>query len=489
MKPSKKILALLLSLTLLLCLLPATALAAPPSLRERIGLTETEVEAVPEETQEAMESLEAQVQEEEEEELILEPEEAFEETAEEALPPEDEHAHSPDEQSLIPAASCNEAGETCFAEEGELVYNNAGTVYNNGGTVYNNGGLVYNNGGVVYNNGGTVYSNGGVVYNNAGKVYSHGAAVYAFGGDVESSLVAGYCRVTLAGDYSDYVRIEGLEAEPGAEDSLVMAKDGELRLVPLEGFSLLSVTAEGAELSENEDGSFNLTEPGDSLTLALEIQPAAPVFSLAEGTYAQPQSLELSAVEGAQIYYSLDGEQPDADNSQLYEGPIAIEEGLTVTAVAVVDELAPSAAASAAYAVVSLSAPVFDPVEEGYSAPGAQALRVDNPGAVSAHVEEVSLSGENADCFTLSRSSGARISAGDSNERSWTVRPAAKLPAGSYSALLTVRFDSGESAQLELQFEVLPAGEAAEEVPAEESPEEVPAEETALADEAAEDAA
>ena len=61
-----------------------------------------------------------------------------------------------------------------------------------------------------------------------------------------------------------------------------------------------------------------------------------------------------------------------------------------------------------------------------------------NPGTVAARVEEVTLSGEDADSFSLNRGSGARIRAGDDHERSWTVRPAAKLPAGSYVLMFAI---------------------------------------------------
>lgn len=67
------------------------------------------------------------------------------------------------------------------------------------------------------------------------------------------------------------------------------------------------------------------------------------------------------------------------------------------------------------------------PVSEGYAQPGAQGIRVDNPGLADAVIERVSLSGKDAEHFILSREEGGLISAGARDARSWTVRPAAGL--------------------------------------------------------------
>ena len=480
MKLKKQGLALLLVLMLLLSLLPATALAAANSpkedaeeateietVAEAVEAEEAEAEAFAGETAEeiaaeldtAIEALEEQAEDTPDAEI---PAEEVEEEAGDAEPAEEE------DLPPLPNAIYNQAEETLFAQEGDLVYNNAGTVYNNAGTVYNNNGLIYNNGGLVYNNGGTVYSNGGIVYNNGGKVYSNGAVVYAFDGDVETSLIAGYYRVTLAGDYSAFAQIDGLEPEPGTEDSLMMSKDSLVTITPKEGFSIVSAQADGAKLSKNEDGSYTLSDPSAALELALSFRTDAPVFSLAEGTYGGAQTLELTAPEGAEIFYSTDGQAPDEDNSLLYEEPIELSEGAVITAVALFEGAEASEPASASYAIVTVTLPNFEAQEEGYSKPAAQAIVVENPGSVVAHVESVELSGDNADCFTLNRSSG-RVSAGDVNDSTWVLRPAAKLEAGTYTALVTVTFDSGDSYEAELSFEVTAPADQTEDAEAEDT--------------------
>ena len=51
---------------------------------------------------------------------------------------------------------------------------------------------------------------------------------------------------------------------------------------------------------------------------------SAPVFSLAAGTYMGPQEVEITCpLEGAQIYYTLDGSVP-TEQSSLYEGPVTV---------------------------------------------------------------------------------------------------------------------------------------------------------------------
>lgn len=52
----------------------------------------------------------------------------------------------------------------------------------------------------------------------------------------------------------------------------------------------------------------------------------APSFSIEEGTYTEKQYLTLSTSDGSEIYYTLDGSDPET-NGILYEGPLALEYG------------------------------------------------------------------------------------------------------------------------------------------------------------------
>ncbi len=425
-----KLLAVLMVLALMLCLIPTMAMADPADAK---APAETEEEAAPIE-EEAEETAEA--------EGAAEGPAEGEDTAEEAA---ETDAEEPEEKEPVPVV--NGAEETFYAAEADTVYNNGGTVYSNGGTVYNNGGTVYNNDGLVYNNGGVTYSNGGTVYNNGGTVYSNDALVYTFTDDVVESHIYGYHRVSLAADYSAFAEIEGL----GEEGEL--GRDGVCTITPKAGYRLLTAEAEGGTLTANEDGSCTLSEVEADLTLTLTFQAEAPEFDLAAGTYSQEQTLTITGPEGAAIYYTTDGTEPREDNSLLYEGPITLTEGVAVTAVAVAEGAEPSEPTAAEYAFVTITAPVFAEAKPGYARPDPLSFTVENRGSVTARVQSVELTGEDAACFGLNTQDGVEIHAGQTSF-GWSVRPEADLEAGTYTATAVFTLDSGETVELEIRFTV-----------------------------------
>lgn len=430
-----KLLAALLVLALMLCLIPAVAMADPADAE---APAQAEEETVPAGAEEAETPAEAEAAEE--------PAQAEEAEA----PTEEEEAEEPleePEDAAEPAPVVNAAEETFYAAEADTVYNNGGTVYSNGGTVYNNGGTVYNNDGLVYNNGGVTYSNGGTVYNNGGTVYSNDALVYTFTDDVVESHIYGYHRVTLAADYSAFAEIEGL----GEEGEL--GRDGVCTITPREGYRLLAAEAEGGTLTANEDGSYTLSEVEADLTLSLTFQAEAPVFDLAAGTYSQEQTLSITGPEGAEIYYTTDGSEPREDNSLLYEGPISLTEGVTVAAVAVAAGAEPSEPIAAEYAFVTITAPEFAEAAPGYALPEAASFTVENRGGVTARIQRVELTGEGAACFGLNTENGAEVPAGQTSV-GWSIRPVADLEAGSYTATAVFALDSGEEVAVEVRFTV-----------------------------------
>ena len=80
----------------------------------------------------------------------------------------------------------------------------------------------------------------------------------------------------------------------------------------------------------------------------------APTFSPAAGTFTEPQTVTLScATEGATIYYTLDGSEPD-DESTPYTNPITISTTTTINAIAYLNGNA-SNVATATYTFVSLA--------------------------------------------------------------------------------------------------------------------------------------
>ncbi len=412
-----KWLSILLVLTLLLCLLPAAALADPANSKE-------------EEQAEPADEAEPPVAEDEE------------------LPAEeDADAPAAEEDEDKDAPLVNEADQVCYPLEGETVYNNGGTVYNNGALVYNNGGIVYANSGTVYNNGGIVYANGGVVYNNGGTVYRNSATVYTFADDVQQSRVYGAFHVATAEDYSAIAEIEGLDEN----DMLLEGQSCTIR-VP-EGLILRSVEADAGTLTENEDGSWTLESLDADATLTLEVQAEAPVFDLAEGCYAEAQTLTITGPEGAALYYTLDGSAPD-EESLLYEEPIQLTEGCTVRAAALFPGAEPSEITEAAYAFVTITAPEIPDGTQGEEPPEAVAFTVENPGKTPAVIESVSLSGKSASYFSLSTEEGATLKAGKSDSKTWTLQPAADLTRGNYKAIVVFTLAGGQTVQLEVRYKV-----------------------------------
>ena len=319
-------------------------------------------------------------------------------------------------------------------------------MYNNGALVYNNGGLVYQNGGTVYNNGGVVYANGGTVYNNGGTVYRNDAKVYTFADDVVDSHIFGYHQVALAADYGAFAQIEGL-------DDGYLPEDGVCLVTPREGYLLTAAEAEAGELTENEDGSWSLAELDTDCTLTLTFRPEAPVFELAEGTYAEAQTLTITAPEGTEIYYTLEGTEPDGENGQLYDGPITLEAGVTVTAVALAEGAEPSELTAAAYAFVSITAPELADGKEGEE-PARAAFTVENNGETDARIESVKLEGEGSESFTLNTGKGATIKAGRTDSRTWAITPAEGLEKGEYTVTAVFTLAGGATVEVELHYTV-----------------------------------
>jgi hypothetical protein len=76
---------------------------------------------------------------------------------------------------------------------------------------------------------------------------------------------------------------------------------------------------------------------------------ANSVFNPPAGTYYAPQNISISTTtEGASIYYTTDGTDPDATSAE-YTGPIEISSTTTIKAIAYAEGFDPSAIASATY--------------------------------------------------------------------------------------------------------------------------------------------
>ena len=98
---------------------------------------------------------------------------------------------------------------------------------------------------------------------------------------------------------------------------------------------------------------------------------AAPIFSLAAGSYKSVQTVSITdATAGAAIYFTANGSVPMASSTP-YTGPITVSSSETLMAVAVAPGYASSTVATAAYAITPpppTAAPVFSPAAGSYNA-------------------------------------------------------------------------------------------------------------------------
>ena len=379
-----------------------------------------------------------------------------------AAPAGKENKESKAESVEKPETVTVSAEEIYYAEAGQKVFNNGGTVYNNDATVYNNGGIVYNNLGTAYNNGGIIYANGGTVYNNAGTVYDNGADILEHlaeikGDAVDESLMEapkteikeGVCKLDFKDDYSQYIEFDGQDEA----DVFYVEKGGSFEFTLKEGYKLDRYELSSGEFKDNKDGSFTVKNLSGDAELKLEFTLAEPVFSLSDGTYFESQELSITAPEGADIYYTTDGSEPD-ESSHKYTKPLIIKDGAVIKAAAISEELGSSKVSELKIAICEIDVPNFKKVSEDYEDVSPKAIEFENPGDVDAVIKKLSISGDDSHAFKLNTASGKTIKAGTDDSEHWTLRPASGLKSGEYSATLIVESGSGEKAEFEITFTV-----------------------------------
>jgi Raf kinase inhibitor-like YbhB/YbcL family protein len=91
-------------------------------------------------------------------------------------------------------------------------------------------------------------------------------------------------------------------------------------------------------------------------------QVAVPIFSVSAGTYTSTQSVEITSLVGATIYYTLDGSTPTAASTK-YTGSISVPASVTIKAMATKSGMTDSGVITAAYTIniplQQVSAPAF----------------------------------------------------------------------------------------------------------------------------------
>ena len=106
------------------------------------------------------------------------------------------------------------------------------------------------------------------------------------------------------------------------------------------------------------------------------IRAAAPTFNPPAGIYGTPQSVTItSTTSGATIHYTTDGTVPTTA-SALYSTPVIVSRNMTLKAIAVATEYAPSAVTSRSY-TIRAAAPTFSPPAGTYMT--AQDVTISSP--------------------------------------------------------------------------------------------------------------
>lgn len=99
--------------------------------------------------------------------------------------------------------------------------------------------------------------------------------------------------------------------------------------------------------------------------------------------------------------------------------------------------------------ILNVTAPTFDSVYTGYAQPEAKAITISSAGNSDATISGVTV--DNAS-FVIG-GSGSTVPAGGSIS-TWTIRPAAGLSVGTYTATITVAYNDGTTAAAQVSFTV-----------------------------------
>ena len=106
---------------------------------------------------------------------------------------------------------------------------------------------------------------------------------------------------------------------------------------------------------------------------------ATPIISPSSSTFENQIRAEIFCITpGVKIYYTLDGSKPSPANGKQYTGALTIDRTLTLSAIAVKDEMLDSQVASASYTnIKTVMMPVFSLKEGQYN--GTQSVALTSP--------------------------------------------------------------------------------------------------------------
>ena len=173
--------------------------------------------------------------------------------------------------------------------------------------------------------------------------------------------------VNAAGDTLGYSSSTNFAGNVNTEWNIVLETSGEGAMIPnYTGFVITNGTTTNRGIAKNASHKFgaystsNLNNSDYNFYMDLFVQGgsvtptvATPVFSMASGTYYEAIEVEITcATEGATIYYTTDGTDPD-ENSEIYTEPIMVEESMTIKAIAMMEGYDNSGIASVNYVIMT----------------------------------------------------------------------------------------------------------------------------------------
>ena len=152
-------------------------------------------------------------------------------------------------------------------------------------------------------------------------------------GDVEKVVLSVGTMNSITVNSTKLLIADNPEFESASEVSVTLAanKDVEIPVSAAMGAYYkfvfnVTVAVSSNKFIEIKKVDFYGAKPADAVD--------APVFSLDGGAYVGVQTVELSAAEGCEIYYTLDETDPTTESTK-YIAPITIEKTTTVKAIAV----------------------------------------------------------------------------------------------------------------------------------------------------------
>ena len=173
--------------------------------------------------------------------------------------------------------------------------------------------------------------------------------------------------VNAAGDTLGYSSSTNFAGNVNTEWNIALETSGEGAMIPnYTGFVITNGTTTNRGIAKNASHKFgaystsNLNNSDYNFYMDLFVQGgsvtptvATPVFSMASGTYYEAIEVEITcATEGATIYYTTDGTDPD-ENSEIYTEPIIVEESMTIKAIAMMEGYDNSGIASVNYVIMT----------------------------------------------------------------------------------------------------------------------------------------